>query len=218
LVLEESGILLELWLLLIWICDKRQVITAITHQDRVNSMSDSTIRFYSYPRTEPPPDFADELTRVFKKHESGISTEDKSDGLKSNEVLRVLRPGLRELGFDVETGKSVGDKIERPVLFGANGEPDLQYYVDAYQPDWRCGLEVEAGRAWKGNAIYRDLIQALVMVQVDTLALAVPNVYRYSAGDRTAENHAFDKTKSVVDTLFSTHRVELPYRLVLIGY
>jgi hypothetical protein len=104
------------------------------------------------------------------------------------------------------------------VLFGANGEPDLQYYVDAYQPEWRCGLEVEAGRAWKGNAIYRDLIQALVMVQVDTLALAVPNVYRYSAGDRTAENRAFDKTKSVIDTLFSTHRFESPYGLLLIGY
>jgi hypothetical protein len=32
---------------------------------------------------------------------------------------------------------------------------------------------VEAGRAWMGNAIYRDLLQALVMVQVDHLILAV---------------------------------------------
>ena len=181
-------------------------------------MPESTIRYFSYPWTEPPPEFADELAAVFKEQEPEIGTESETNGLKSNEVLRVLRPDLGDLGFDVETGKSAGDKIERPVLFGANGEPDLQYYVDAYQPDWRCGLEVEAGRAWKGNAIYRDLIQALVMVQVDTLALAVPNVYRYNAGERTTENRAFGKMKSVVDTLFSTHRFESPYGLVLIGY
>jgi len=29
-----------------------------------------------------------------------------------------------------------------------------------------------------GNAIYRDLIQALVMVQVDHLVLAVSNIYK----------------------------------------
>lgn len=126
----------------------------------------------------------------------------------------MLRPDLKGLGFDVETGKSAGDKIHRPVLFGENGEPELHYYVDAYQPNWRCGLEVEAGRARKGNAIYRDIVQELVMVQVDTLALAVPNVYKYSAG----ENRAFEKTKSVVDTLYSTHRFDPPYGLLLIGY
>ena len=84
-------------------------------------MPESTIRYFSYPRTEPPPDFADRLARVFEEHEPEIGTEDRADGLKSNEVLRVLRPGLKKLRFDVETGKSAGDKIERPVLFGANG-------------------------------------------------------------------------------------------------
>lgn len=177
-------------------------------------MSESGIRYFSYPRTEPPPDFADRLAGVFEGHEPEIGTEGLEDGLKSNEVLEVLRPDLGDLGFDVETGKSAGDKIHRPVLFGENGEPDLHYYVDAYHEDWRCGLEVEAGRAWKGNAVYRDIVQALVMVEVDTLALAVPNVYKFSAG----RNPAFDKTKSVVDTLYSTHRFEPPYRLLLIGY
>lgn len=104
------------------------------------------------------------------------------------------------------------------MLFGANEEPDLQYNIDAYQPDWKCGLEVEAGRTWMGNAIYRDLIQALVMVQVDTLALAVRKVYRYKSKGRPVENRAFEKTNSVVDTLYSTHRYESPYGLVLIEY
>ena len=77
-------------------------------------------------------------------------------------------------------------KIDRPVFFGENGIPALRYQIDAYHPVWKCGLEVEAGRAWMGNAIYRDLIQALVMVQVEHLVLAVSNVYRYQSGGKAA--------------------------------
>lgn len=181
-------------------------------------MTDSSIRYFSYPRTETPPEFADEVATVFRNHESEISTEYPENGLKSDQVLKQIREDLIEIGFQVEAGKRKEDKIKRPVLFGENGEPELHYFVDGYHPEWRCGIEVEAGRAWKGNAIYRDLIQALVMVQVDTLVLAVPNVYRYSSGSRTAENKAFDKTKSVVDTLYGTHRFNPPYDLVLVGY
>ncbi|WP_435362765.1 hypothetical protein [Haloarchaeobius sp. DYHT-AS-18] len=180
-------------------------------------MSDSNIRYYSYPRTEVPPDFAEKIVAVFRKHESIIGTENLDDGLKSNEVLKEVRDDLMEVGFEVESGKGREEIIERPVLFGEDGEPELQYEVDGYHPQWRCGLEVEAGRAWKGNAIYRDLIQALVMVQVDTLVLAVPNVYKYGSNNQI-NNRAFDKTKSVLDTLYSTHRFEAPYDLILIGY
>lgn len=177
-------------------------------------MPDSTIRYYCYPRTKSPPQFTSELVSVFRKHEDEIATKDLDDGLKSDEVLTALRPSLENVGFQVESGKRQEDKIHRPVLFGKDGEPDLEYEVDAYHPEHRWGLEVEAGRAWKGNAIYRDLIQGLVMVQVDTLVLAVPNEYKYSSGT----NPAFRKTNAVVDTLYSSHRFDPPYDLVLIGY
>jgi len=95
-------------------------------------------------------------------------------GLTSDAVLGVLRPELTQLGFAVERGKTAADKIKRPVFFGENGLPDLQYEIDAFHQEWRCGLEVEAGRAWMGNAVYRDLVQALVMVELETLILAVP--------------------------------------------
>lgn len=180
-------------------------------------MAQSNVRYFSYPKTEVPPPFAKKIAEVFEKHEPTIGTEKLEDGLKSNAVLETVREDLVEIGFEVESGKSQDDIIERPVLFGEGGEPELQYEVDGYHSDWRCGLEVEAGRAWKGNAVYRDLIQALVMVQVDTLALAVPNVYKYGEGNKYS-NYAFDKTKSVVDTLFATHRFESPYNLILIGY
>jgi len=67
--------------------------------------------------------------------------------------------------------KRKADKIERPVFYGENGIPTLRYEIDAYHPDWRCGLEVEAGRGWMGNAVYRDLIQAAVMVGAQTQLL-----------------------------------------------
>jgi len=78
--------------------------------------------------------------------------------LTSDEVLTLIRPELVELGFSVEAGKRSEQKIRRPVFFGENAQPSLQYEIDAWHPEWRAGLEVEAGRAWMGNAVYRDLL------------------------------------------------------------
>lgn len=104
------------------------------------------------------------------------------------------------------------------MLFGENGEPDLQYEVDGYHEGKRYGLEVEALRAVLGNALYRDLIQAAVMVQVDTLVLVVPNVYRYNSGGRTTESKAYEKSNHVIDTVYASGRIELPFETLLIGY
>jgi len=104
------------------------------------------------------------------------------------------------------------------VFFGENGEPTLKYEVDAYHPKWRCGLEVEAGRAWMGNAVYRDLIQALVMVEVDSLILAVSNTYKFKSGNRDTVSADYDNTSRVAETLYGHSRFSLPYRLILIGY
>lgn len=129
-------------------------------------------------------------------------------------MLETVRPELEEVRFDVEEGRRAEERIHRPVLFGEDGEPELQYEVDGYHPEWRCGSEVEAGRALQGNAIYRDLIQAAVMVRTDTLALAVPNAYRCSSGT----NRAFEETRSVVETLYRTKRFDLPYDLLPVGH
>jgi hypothetical protein len=188
--------------------------TVTTRAPSVPLVSDSTIRYQSFPRTSPPPEFARELVTVFRAHENDIATENLDDGLKSDAVLAELRDDLTEIGFDVEQGKKREEKIFRPVLFGENGEPQLRYEVDAYHPGYGCGLEVEAGRAWKGNAIYRDLIQAMMMVQVDTLALAVPNLYKHANG----ENPAYRKSRNVIETLYDVDRTELPFGTILIGY
>ena len=46
------------------------------------------------------------------------------------------------------------------------------------------------------------------------LALAVPNLYKYSAGT----SPDYEKAHSVAEALFGHDRVDLPYSLLLIGY
>ncbi len=181
-------------------------------------MAKTPIRFRSYPQTEPPPDFVKEVIRVFLGHEPEISTEHLTKGLKSDDVLKLLRGDLRSLGFDVESGKGKEQKIVRPVFYGENGVPTLRYEIDAYHEQWRCGLEVEAGRAWMGNAVYRDLIQAMVMVHVDHLCLAVPNSYKYQTGGRTTKSKDYENTIAVAEALYGHTRMRIPYGLTVIGY
>jgi hypothetical protein len=178
----------------------------------------TAIRFTSFPRTEPPPHFATELANVFRRHEPEISTTELKKGLTSNEALTLVRDDLIALGFQVEAGKQKADKIQRPVFFGENGEPTLNYEMMLTTPHGVAGLEVEAGRAWMGNAIYRDLLQGLVMVQVDFLVLAVPNAYKYQSGGRPVISSDYNSTVNVAQTLFGHTRVRLPYGLLVIGY
>jgi hypothetical protein len=176
------------------------------------------IRFSTFPRTEPPPAFIPEIVAAFRLHEEAICTVSHPKGLTSDEVLRLLSPDLMRLGFAVELGKARGYKIERPVFFGENGVPALQYEIDAFHSGWNCGLEVEAGRAWLGNAVYRDLIQALVMVDLNYLVLAVPNGYRRKSLGRTVVSKDYDSTCAVADALYGHSRMRMPYGLGVIGY
>ena len=176
------------------------------------------IKYLTLPLTELPPNFVEPVVEVFKSHQKAIETDQLEKGLTGNEVLAILRKDLEGLGFQVERGKSDNEKIFRPVFFGENGQPTLTYEVDAYHPDWRCGLEVEAGRAKMGNALYRDLIQGLLMVQVDYLMIAVPNTYKFHSGGKNLSSKDFDHACSLGRALYTHTRFRMPYRLVLIGY
>jgi hypothetical protein len=133
-------------------------------------------------------------------------------------VLSVIREDLIAIGFDVEGGKKADQKIKRPVFFGENGRPQLQYEIDAYHSTWRCGLEVEAGRAWMGNAVYRDLIQALVMVRLEHLILAVPQSYKYKTANRNTISKDYINTVAVADALYGHSRIQMPFSLTVVGY
>ncbi|WP_419921297.1 hypothetical protein [Candidatus Poriferisodalis sp.] len=94
------------------------------------------IRFATFPSTQSPPPFVPAVVSLFESELHRIGTEDLESGLDSDEVLDVLRSGLQELKFKVETGKRAKDKIMRPVFFGENARPGLQFQIDAWQPDW----------------------------------------------------------------------------------
>jgi hypothetical protein len=136
---------------------------------------------------------------VFRTHEHDIATKINDKGLKSDGVLSLIGPDLIDIGFQIEVSKRKADKIERPVFYGENGIPTLRYEIDAYYPDWRCGLEVEAGRGWMGNAVYRDLIQAAVMVGVEYLCLAVSNTYKYQSSGKPATSRDYENTRQLAE-------------------
>jgi hypothetical protein len=185
---------------------------------RLYQMDDPTVRFTSFPRTKPPPHFISSIVSVFLAHERSISTVVLKKGLESDAVLQRLIADLHKIGFAVETSKSRGSKIARPVFYGENGQPSLRYDIDAYHSGWRCGLEVEAGRAILGNAIFRDLFQAMVMTDVDHLCLALPNLYKYNSGGRILSVPYYTKAVSIADALYGHTRVLMPYGLTLLGY
>ena len=118
-------------------------------------MATSMVRFLCFPQTEPPPPFVPSIVEAFKECEASICTSALPKGLTSDEVLQVVGPRLAALGFQIEKSKKRAGKINRPVFYGENGKPALNYQIDAYNETWRCGLEIEAGRGWMGNAVYR---------------------------------------------------------------
>ncbi len=69
-----------------------------------------------------------------------------------------------------------------------------------------------------GNAVYRDLIQALVMVDLEHLILAVPQMYRYKASGRATASRDFDHTVAVAQALYAHSRIEMPFSLCVIGH
>ena len=180
--------------------------------------TDYSIRYTSFPRTKPSPEFILTIISVFISHEKEISTSILIKGLESNQVLKILCSGFQTLNFEVETGKISSQKIHRPVFYGENGLPILRYEIDAYNSEWKCGLEIEAGRAILGNALFRDLFQAMVMVDVTHLCLAIPNSYKYKSGGKNMISKDYDKAVAIADALYGHGRNIMPYDLTLIGY
>ena len=176
------------------------------------------IRFSTFPKTEKPKNFALEVVEVFRTHLNKISTIDLKKGLDSDSVLAIIREDLVKIGFEVEKSKKRDDKIYRRVFFGENAETTVKYEIDAFNSKWNCGLEVEAGRAWMGNAVYRNLVQSLVMVELEHLILAVPQTYKYKSNGKNLISRDYDNAKNLIDTIFSHIRFRLPYDLTLIGY
>lgn len=173
-----------------------------------------------FPSWRQAPEWVPDLVDVFARHQTQIHREsllarEANESYSSNKILGMVRPSLVSMGFAVEGGSPETSSIRRPVFFGRNGKPGLQYRIDAYNDRLRLGLEVERARAWQGNAFYRDIIQMSLIADMDFAAVAVPNEYEY----RSATNRAFDECEEVLRAVYSSQRLRLPFEgFLLIGY
>jgi hypothetical protein len=166
-----------------------------------------------FPRSARPTDLALSVVGAFQAVHASISSE--TNTLESNAVLEQIRPGLVHLGFKVESGKKVGQKISVPVLYGNDGLVAKSFDADAHHVEGRFVVEVEAGRGVINNQFLKDLFQACMMDDVEYLSIAVRNTYS-AAGVRNAD---FNRVVTFFDTLYASHRMALPLKgILVIGY
>ena len=133
--------------------------------------------------------------------------------------LRELAPGLRNLGYAVESSRSEENRIRRPVLYGSNGRAEVAYDIDAFHDDHGIVVEVEAGRAASNNATYRDIIRASLILDAQYLVLLLPVTYRFSNRGEPASVPVFMRALDLLSALYASQRLPLPLRgVLLVGY
>lgn len=176
-------------------------------------------RWDYFPRNVRPSEWVEPLVAQVRAVEERISTVEQSTGLHSDDVLRELAPGLKQLGYAVEASRSEADRIRRPVLFGSNGRAEVSYDIDAFHDEFGIVVEVEAGRAASNNATYRDIIRASLILDAKYLVLLLPVAYRFNNSGQLASVAAFTRGLDLLSALYASQRLPLPLRgVLLVGY
>jgi hypothetical protein len=154
-----------------------------------------------YPPRARPPEWVAPIVAAFAASREALDSA--STRSTSDAALAVLRPALVAVGLDVEAGKKKAEKIGRPVLFGEQGQESLAYEVDGFQAEHGLPLEIEAGRGARGNAVYRDLIEASLLVDARFLVLAVQASYRHKSGGRDVTVQNYRDARNLVDVIYA---------------
>ncbi len=176
------------------------------------------IRFASFPDTELVPAWAVQIADIFRLHESAIGTEELEQPLASDAVLAILADDLRAAGFSIEKRTLADQKSERSVLLRDSGSTEPRYKFDVYHPGWHCGLSIEAPHTEEDAAALWDVVEPLVVVDADTLCMAVPNISMHGPEAKQAPSRDFDNACTLAATVYGHIKVGLPRRLLLIGY
>lgn len=166
-----------------------------------------------FPRRSAAPDWVQEFLQVVGSHQSEIDSE-THDRLESDSVVSALRLSLREHGWLIEQGKRSSEKIHRPVLFGDNGAIRVKQEIDGWHSGLGIVLEIESGRGWQGNAVFRDLVRASLIADARFLALGVRSRYSYGANN-TVQND-FERTRDLLDSIYASQRLGLPFEGILV--
>ena len=174
-------------------------------------------RWIYYPNSLAPPDWVKDFIAVVSAVRADIdSSVARENSLSSDTVLKLLEPGLRDLHYSIEDGKSKTRKLRRPVLFGEGGEEQVAFEVDAFHEELGVLVEIEAGRGAQSNAVYRDLVRSSLIVGASYLALGVMAEYHYANSSVT---QSFQVSKSLLDAIFASGRLRFPFQgILLFGY
>ncbi len=174
----------------------------------------SSIRYSYISRSGPRSDRAEKIVEIFREREDEIEEVIREPGSGSNEILAIVRPGQEELGFDIEKSRKLKDKIRLSASEGRSDGPGLSFDVDGHHPDWQFVLELEGGRR---DAIYKDIVKALLLDEASTLVLAVPNAYNYGDQTRQSEDR-YNRAKRVANAIHQTKRFDSPCDIIVLGY
>lgn len=168
------------------------------------------INYQYYPKNCKIPEHLKLLiTNCFIPIDNNISSDQHE--YSSNEVLAIITPYLEKLDYTVEKGKKEKDKIIVPVLYGMNETLEKYFEADALNMKLKTVIEVEAGRAVTNYQFLKDLFQASMMLDIEYLTIAVRNRYRKSKD--------FEKVLKFFDTLYSSSRLTLPLKgILIVGY
>lgn len=175
-----------------------------------------------FPRNTRPPEWAAQVVGVTASVEDAIHTRQAGrakDDSSSDAVLAQLASGLQALGFQVETGKGAAQKIRRPVLFGDDGQVQLAYEIDGFHDQHGIAVEVEAGRGAMNGADFRDIVRTSLLLDAEYLAMWTPITYHYKQNGRPMTKAAYASTKSTLEAIYTSQRLVLPFRgVLLVGY
>lgn len=167
------------------------------------------INFQLFPKSQRISNDLEAVIKVFKDNVDKIRS-DKND-LTSNEVLAELLKDLEKIGFEMEKGKKKNEKIMIPVLFGRNGTLEKSFDADGVNYQTKTVIEIEAGRGVANYQFLKDLFQACMMQDIDSLIIAIRNDYK--------GNKDFETVVTFFETLYASNRLTLPLkRILIIGY
>lgn len=109
----------------------------------------------------------------------------------------------------------------------AESYPNWKYYPTRDQPpEWVHDfadvvrtVEIEAGRGARGNAVYRDLVRASLIVDARFLVLGVMNEYRHQSAGKPIVVKSYRDARDQLDAVYASQRLRLPFEGVLLfGY
>lgn len=155
------------------------------------------INWQYFPKSKEIPDHLEQVIAAFQKNIGQINSQTLKHS--SNMVLEKMRPNLEAIGYKVEISKLHKDKIKVPVLFGRNGSLEKYFDADGYNIETKTVIEIEAGRGVTNFQFLKDLFQACMMHEVDTLVIGIRNIY--------ATRKDFEIVNTFFDTLYASNRL-----------